>query len=245
MGSGLDWKDIVDKLSPDFHCIAVDLPGHGKTNVHGAITDYSMEAFARSFPKFVRNIGLTKPALIGYSMGGRLALFLSAYVKNLWSALILESATPGLMQEKQRVERRAKDGKLIRKLEKGNLENFLEDWYQQPLFKTIKKSKSFNALMNQRLNNDTEELIKSLKMMGLGVQPSLWNACASINMPVLLLAGEFDRKFSNIIKDMKKLNQDFDLAFVKNAGHNVHVEQALEYIQYLKKFLNNVRENHK
>jgi 2-succinyl-6-hydroxy-2,4-cyclohexadiene-1-carboxylate synthase len=149
------------------------------------------------------------------------------------------------MQEKQRVERQTKDGKLIRKLEKGNLKSFLEDWYQQPLFKTIKKAKSFKSIMMQRLDNDPEELIKSLRMMGVGVQPSLWKACASIHIPVLLLTGEFDRKFSNIILDMKKLNQDFELAFVKNAGHNVHVEQPLEYLQYLKKFLNNVRESYK
>ena len=243
MGTGKDWKEIINKLSDDFYCIAVDLPGHGKTVVYGPIMDYAMETFAKTFAQFVRTINLDHPALVGYSMGGRNALFLTSYFKNLWSAAIFESATPGLMQEKQRVERRAKDDKLIKKLEKDNLDVFLDEWYDQPLFRSIKKIKNYDSLIESRRNNNPQELIKSLKMMGVGVQPSLWNACATINIPILLLAGEFDRKFCNIMQDMRNVNSDFELKIVENAGHNVHVEQPSAFYKELYAFLNRIMEN--
>jgi len=243
LGSGLDWEEIIDKLSGDFYCVAVDLPGHGKTRVHGSISDYSMESFAGFFAKFVKSNNLNDAVLIGYSMGGRLALFLSAMVKNLWSAAVLESATPGLRKEKQRIERQTKDNKIAKRLEKENLEDFLKDWYQQPLFKTIRNTKNFDLILRQRLINNPQELAKALRMMGVGVQLSLWNACTTINIPILLLAGEFDRKFCNIIRDMNIVNRDFELEIVENAGHNVHVEQPEVYFERIYKFLTSIRES--
>ena len=80
--------------------------------------------------------------------------------------------------------------------------------------------------------------------MGVGVQPSLWNSCKNINIPILLLAGEFDRKFCNIIRDMKNINNDFELSIIKNAGHNVHVEQPELYHHQITKFLTSIREKH-
>jgi 2-succinyl-6-hydroxy-2,4-cyclohexadiene-1-carboxylate synthase len=242
LGSGLDWKEIIEKLSQNFYCLALDLPGHGKTRVHGPISDYSMESFAVSITKFVKNKELHNAILLGYSMGGRIALFLSAMVKNLWSAAILESATPGLRQEKQRIERRTKDTKIANKLEKEKLEDFLNDWYQQPLFATIGQVKNFNSILKQRQNNDPFELAKALRMMGVGVQPSLWNACKMVNIPILLLAGEFDRKFCNILRDMNTVNTEFGVKIVKNAGHNVHLEQPDAYYKEIYKFLISIEE---
>jgi 2-succinyl-6-hydroxy-2,4-cyclohexadiene-1-carboxylate synthase len=243
LGSGLDWEDLIDRLSSDFFCLAIDLPGHGKTRVHGSANAYSMESFAGSFTKFVKVSGLINPSLVGYSMGGRFAMFLTISVKNLWSATILESATPGLRNEKQRLERQIKDNKIALRLEKEDLEDFLTDWYKLPLFKTLGKSKNFNSMIMRRMNNDPEELAKALRMMGVGVQPSLWNACFTINIPLLLLAGEFDRKFSNIKRDMKSVNPDFNVQIIQNAGHNIHLEQPEEFYKQIHKFLTTIREN--
>lgn len=242
LGSGLDWEEIIDRISSDFYCLAVDLPGHGKTRVHGSTTAYSMDLFAGSFTKFVKNSNFIDPSLVGYSMGGRFALFLTISVKNLWSAAILESATPGLRNDKQRVERQTKDNKIAVKLEKEKLEDFLNDWYKQPLFHTLEKSKNLDSIIKQRMNNDPHELAKSLKMMGVGVQPSLWEACRTVNIPILLVAGEFDRKFSNIKRDMKSINSNFKVEIIKNAGHNVHVEESDVFFEQIYKFLTSIRE---
>ena len=118
----------------------------------------------------------------------------------------------------------------------------MTDWYEQPLFKTLQNTKSFNTIVKQRLNNNAEELAKSLRMMGVGVQSSLWNACKMVNIPILLLAGEFDRKFCNIINDMHTVNAEFVVNIVENAGHNVHVEQPDAYYEQIYKFLISIRE---
>jgi 2-succinyl-6-hydroxy-2,4-cyclohexadiene-1-carboxylate synthase len=234
---------IIELLSIDFYCLALDLPGHGKTGVRGSITDYSMESFTGFFTKFVKSNNLSGATLVGYSMGGRFALFLSALVKNLWSAAVLESATPGLRKEKQRIERQTKDNKIAKRLEKEKFEDFLKDWYEQPLFKTMQNYKDFDSIVKKRLNNNPDELAKALRMMGVGVQPSLWNACTTINIPILLLAGEFDRKFCNIIKDMNSINTDFEFEIIENAGHNVHIEQPEAYYERIYNFLTSIRES--
>ena len=243
LGSGFDWEEIINRLSSDFFCLAVDLPGHGKTRVHGSTTAYSMESFAGIFINFVKISGFVDPSLVGYSMGGRFAMFLTISTKNLWSATILESATPGLRNEKQRIERQIKDNEIALKLEKEGLENFLTDWYKKPLFKTLSNSKNFNSIIMRRMDNDPNELAKALRMMGVGVQPSLWSACRTINIPMLLLAGEFDRKFSNIKREMKSVNPNFKLQIIKNAGHNVHSEQPEAFYIQIHKFLTTIREN--
>jgi 2-succinyl-6-hydroxy-2,4-cyclohexadiene-1-carboxylate synthase len=243
LGSGLDWEEIIERLSSEFYCLAIDLPGHGKTLVHGSIADYSMESFAGFFTKFVKSSRVITPSLVGYSMGGRLTMFLTISVQKLWSAAVFESATPGLRNEKQRVERQTKDNKIAKRIEKENLEDFLADWYQQPLFHTLVKSKNYTSMVNRRLNNSPEELSKSLRMMGVGVQPSLWNACRTINIPILLLAGEFDRKFSNIIRDMNSLNSEFNVQIIQKAGHNVHSEEPDGFYEQLYKFLTSIRES--
>jgi 2-succinyl-6-hydroxy-2,4-cyclohexadiene-1-carboxylate synthase len=243
LGSGLDWEEIIGRLSTDYYCLALDFPGHGKTRVRGPLTDYSIESFAGFFTKFVKSNDLSGAVLVGYSMGGRFVLFLSAMVKNLWSAAVLESATPGLRKEKQRIERQTKDNKIAKRLEKEKLEDFLTDWYQQPLFETLLKIKNFSLIFKQRMNNNPEELAKSLRMMGVGVQPSLWNTCGTINIPILLVAGEFDRKFCNIIKDMNSVNTDFSIEIIKNAGHNVHLEQPEAYYKRIQKFITTIRES--
>lgn len=245
LGSGLDWEEIIVRLSSDYYCLAIDLPGHGKTRVHGSTTAYSMDSFAGSFTKFVKNSDFINPSLVGYSMGGRFAMFLTISVKNLWSAAILESATPGLRNDKQRIERQTKDNKIAVRLEKEKLEDFLTDWYKQPLFKTLRKSKNFDSIFKRRLENNPEELAKSLRMMGVGVQPSLWEACRTIKIPILLLAGEIDRKFSNIKRDMKSANSDFKIQIIPNAGHNVHAEEPDEFYKQIYKYLTSIRESRK
>ena len=192
---------MIDHFAKKYHCIAPDLPGHGKTIVKGSPTDYTMEAFAGFFRRFLGTLGVLQSSLIGYSMGGRLALFLAVHFPTLWETVILESVSPGLRTEKERLERQKKDAKIAGKLENEPLDKFLKYWYQQPLFDTIKKNKNFPLLFLKRLENDPYSLANSLRMMGLGKQPSLWKAGARMEIPILLLTGEFDRKFCNILKE--------------------------------------------
>lgn len=237
LGSGLDWKEVIDHFAKKFHCIAPDLPGHGKTIVKKSPADYTMESFAGVFRRFLSTLGVLQSSLIGYSMGGRLALFLAVHFPTLWESVILESVSPGLRTEKERLERQKKDEKIAGKLENESLDKFLKYWYQQPLFESIKKNKNFPSLFSKRLKNDPHLLATSLRMMGLGKQPSLWKAGERMEIPILLLTGEFDRKFCNILKEAHSAFPHSDFQIIANAGHNVRFEQPTAYYKCVNQFL--------
>lgn len=237
MGSGYDWRKIIDLLSPSYYCIAPDLPGHGNTIVHGSDRDYEMVSITNIIPSFLRSLDIERVSICGYSMGGRLALFLAVTLPNLWEKLILESVSPGLRSERERQERLRHDEKLAKRILKENLEDFLGDWYQQPFFKSIKNHPDFNKLLQRRSENNPLQLAVSLRRMSLGRQPSLWQASQKIEIPVLLIAGEFDNKFRNILSELSKVCPTSDLEILKKAGHNSHFEQPLAFYEQIDKFL--------
>ena len=243
LGSGLDWEEVIDHFAKKYFCIAIDLPAHGKTSVKFSQADYSMEAFSDVFCRFINDIGISKPVLIGYSMGGRLILFLLVHYPKIWKAAVLESASPGLRTAKEREERRKKDAKIARKLETETYDKFLTDWYRQPLFQSLKNNKKFPKLFLQRLENNPHLLAISLRMMGLGAQPSLWKAGQRIDTPILLLTGEFDRKFRNILSDTHAVYPRSELRIIEKAGHNAHFEQPLTYYKLVDQFLNKYGES--
>jgi 2-succinyl-6-hydroxy-2,4-cyclohexadiene-1-carboxylate synthase len=244
LGSGLDWQDVIKILSNDFYCIAPDLPGHGKTKIDGISDLYTMEYFAPVFVKYLKNTGVFASHLTGYSMGGRFALFLSVHFPDLWQKLILESASPGLKTKKERIARNQNDEQLAKRLEQIPLEDFLKDWYGQSIFNSLQKSVKYPSMISRRMLNNPRELAIALCMMGTGNQPSLWKEWISINGPILLLAGEFDRKFCKIMSAMKKSNANAELQIVKSSGHNIHFEKPSIFHGYIYNFLTGTRERH-
>jgi 2-succinyl-6-hydroxy-2,4-cyclohexadiene-1-carboxylate synthase len=244
LGSGLDWQEIIKDLSVDFYCIAPDLPGHGKTKIEGISTLYAIEYFAPVFVKYLKNIGVFASHLTGYSMGGRLALFLAVHFPDLWQKMILESASPGLKSKKARKERIQNDEQLAKRLEQIPLGDFLRDWYGQPIFKSIQKKLKYPSMISRRMLNDPRELAIALRMMGTGRQPSLWKEWKSINAPILLLAGEFDRKFCTMMSAMNQTSPNAELQIVKSSGHNTHFENPSVFYTHIYNFLTSTREKY-
>ncbi|CAF3875210.1 unnamed protein product, partial [Rotaria sordida] len=64
------WIPIIKNISDDYHCITVDLPGHGETI--GFQEDiYTIDKFVEKLKLFFDEMGLTEPmCIIGASMGG-------------------------------------------------------------------------------------------------------------------------------------------------------------------------------
>jgi 2-succinyl-6-hydroxy-2,4-cyclohexadiene-1-carboxylate synthase len=105
-------------------------------------------------------------------MGGRLALYMTLHFPERFEKVVLESASPGLKTEKERSHRLQADLQLAQKLENSNIKDFLLNWYEIPLFKSLKNSPNFDKLIETRLANNPLELAKSLRNMGTGNQPS-------------------------------------------------------------------------
>ena len=237
LGSNSDWQNIINYFSLDYYCIAIDLPGHGLSKVDEANNSYNIENTAKYIIELLHKNDIKKCNLIGYSMGGRIAIFLAIYYSEFFEKIIIESAQPGIMNEFERLQRINHDQKLATKLEEQSFSEFLEFWYNQPVFNTLKKHKNFANLKKSRLNNNPKNLAKSLLEIGAGVQPSLWGDLKRIKNTCLLIAGEFDTKYQKIFSKMHKEIFSSIFVIIKNAGHNVHFENPEEYAKVIKKFL--------
>ena len=237
LGSSKDWREVTDTLKSKFFCILPDLPGHGRTKSLSD-ADYSMQSAALSLLAILNQEEIKQAVLVGYSMGGRLALYLALTHPEYFSELILESASPGLKTVKERQARIESDSGVIRSLKTQTMEEFITNWYSQPLFDSIRQDSSkFEELLKSRSENNSENLSKSLKFMGSGVQPSLWDILADLKQPTLLIVGANDNKFKSVACEMQERSEAISSATIASAGHNVHFEKPQEFVMELQKFL--------
>ncbi len=238
MGSALDWDKVTTALSDEFHCVAIDLPGHGATAVPDDDELYSMPGAAAAILEKLDEIDVSRCHLVGYSMGGRLALYMAVNCPERFDRIILESASPGLKTSAECLERRKRDLALAARLREIPFDHFLIEWYEQPLFESIRQDeKRFLSLLKRRFVNNPEGLARSLENMGTGSQPSLWEQLPSISAPMLLIAGEMDDKFIGINAQMAAACQAARPVVVDGAGHNVHLERPDELVAIVRSFL--------
>ncbi len=234
LGNCEDFDAIVPHLSDNFCCLSVDLPGHGQTQV--AEENYTMSNTAELVVRLLDRLDISQCHLVGYSMGGRLALYLALQFPDRVLKTVLESASPGLKTQSERLARKQHDATLADRLE-SDFPAFLADWYEQPLFRSLKQHPNFEQTFQQRLKNRPSELAKSLRYMGTGEQPSLWNRLKRHQNPLLLLVGARDRKFITINQEMAHLCQTAHLAIIPMVGHTIHVENSQTFAKHLRRFL--------
>jgi 2-succinyl-6-hydroxy-2,4-cyclohexadiene-1-carboxylate synthase len=243
MGSGYDWKEMITYFSRQYYCIAPDLPGHGKTVVDPPDLIPDWKSLALTISHFIKAQSEQPVIGTGYSMGGRLALYLAVTFPAIFKALILESASPGLKTAGERRARLQHDRALAAKMEKSDFNNFLQDWYHQPLFLSLTEHDGFDRLLKMRGKQNPVQLAAALRLMSSGRQPSLWKQLDEIDIPLLLMTGEADLKYSRLLSQMKKLCRHGVLHIVPQTGHNIHFENPLVFLEYMSNFLNQIGEN--
>lgn len=237
MGSSADWRDVAAAIGDRAFCIALDLPGHG-ASLGLTPQSYTMEGAARAVVHALDKLGIERPVIAGYSMGGRLALYLALRYPERCAGLFLESASPGQESEEERKVRRAADEERAKYLESGDFGQFLSDWYRQPLFASLaRKDRLLGQTVEARLRNDPVELARSLRGMGTGSQPSLWGELESLAVPALAVAGGLDEKYAKISSRMASVNPRISSELVREAGHDVHDEAPAEYVALLECFI--------
>ena len=124
LGSSKDWSEVTAALKENFFCILPDLPGHGRT-LPLSESDYTMQSAAQSLLTILDREEIKQCALVGYSMGGRLALYMALTQPEYFSKLILESALPGLKTEKEREARIESDVIVINRLKTQTMHEFI------------------------------------------------------------------------------------------------------------------------
>ncbi len=244
-GSTETWRPLINKLEQAFRVITIDLPGHGQTDAPPETTRYRMELVADDLAGLLDRLQATPAHWLGYSMGGRLALYLACRLPQLVRSLILESASPGIIDPYERKARVEQDASLAQRIEREGIARFVDHWQSIPLFDTQKRlpEEVRSALRSQRLKNSAAGLANSLRGMGTGAQPELWSELEFLKMPVLLITGEDDQKFTGINRRMAAAISGSRLETVPNTGHAVHLESADLYGDLVLNFLSILSED--
>ncbi len=232
LGNHTEFHSVSSRLE-QFNCMAIDLPGHGKTQ---ETWEYSLPNTAEAIVELLTQAQIDQANLVGYSMGGRLALYLALTYPDRFPKVVIESGSPGLKTARERSQRIQHDHELANRLE-ADFQQFLRDWYNMPLFRSFAAHPNFEQIVQERAKNNPLELARSLREMGTGMQPSLWKTLESHRQPILLIVGECDRKFIEINQEMAALCPTAELVIVSDCGHNVHFEKPEEFVDRLQHFL--------
>ena len=232
-GSASNWAEhSVWFQSAGLRVLTPDLPGHG-ANLSANSDDYTIEAAAAQIAGLLERRKTGPVHLLGYSMGGRLALYFALHYPAKVRSLILESASPGLSSAAERAARKASDDALAARIEREGIVAFVAFWESLSLWKSQENlpAAARLSLHEKRLQNDPNGLAESLRQMGTGVQPSLWEQLGELAMPVLLLAGAEDEKFVAIARQMVGAIPRAWPLIVPGAGHTIHLEQPKHFRQ--------------
>lgn len=238
-GCGENWQALIPALSQTHQIITVDLAGHGQTTSPTHAKLYAIDQAAQALTHILDQLNLQSVDLLGYSMGGRLALYFALTHPQRLKSLMLESASPGLIDPADREARVNQDNALADRIEHEGISAFVAFWENIPLFASQKNlpPATQERLRNQRLKNNPIGLANSLRGMGTGVQPSLWDQLSALTLPTLLLTGALDAKFTMIGQQMANLLPNAHHENIAHAGHTLHLEQPQAYLMQIKRFL--------
>ena len=242
-GSANSWGSLLDAFANmGSQVIALDMLGHGQSSAPVDPERYSMEHCQADIIAALQQFGVApqQAILLGYSMGGRVALYtaLSGY----FHALILESASPGLLDPVERAQRQQSDNALADRIEREGIFAFIDYWQDIPLFASQQHMPPERRVAQraQRLANTTIGLANSLRGLGTGVQPDLHDRLQELILPVLLIAGALDSKFCGIAHQMARQLPNSQVAIVPDAGHAVHLEQPEHFVALIQAFYESI-----
>lgn len=173
-------------------------------------------------------------ALLGYSMGGRMALHALLEKDHPWQAAVIVSAHPGMEDAAGRGARRASDAAWATRSLAGNWQEFLDAWNGQDVLGNtpLRDAKMSGGLIMRR-----KEIARSFVDWSLGAQEPLWGRLGEISVPVLWVAGENDAKFLELAKRAVPLIPNGYLAIAPGTGHRVPWEAEEWFAEQVAGFL--------
>jgi 2-succinyl-6-hydroxy-2,4-cyclohexadiene-1-carboxylate synthase len=215
------WGPFADLLAVSRTLVAVDLPGHGDSGSVRA----DLPTTAGLVAEAVRTqIGDEPCALVGYSLGARVALHVGLAADLPLSHVVFIGVTAGIEDATARQRRRQSDEELADGLEaSGDVEGFIDAWLRGPLFERLDLSGA--AQRSERLRNSAAGLASSLRMCGTGTQEPLWDQLGTFHYPVLALAGSDDNRFAAHALRVARLVPHGVASLVPGGGHAVHLAQ--------------------
>ena len=238
-GGAAGWAAHLPSLAARHSMIAIDMLGHGGSDVPAEPARYGIERAAADVLAVLDQLAIARAAVLGYSMGGRVALLLGAAAPERVTALILESASPGIADPGERAVRRAQDAELADSIERDGVQAFVDRWERLPLFASHARLPAGvrAAVRAQRVAHSARGLANSLRGLGQGTQPPLFERLPAVTMPALVIAGALDERYAALGREMSRAMPRARLVVVPDAGHTVHLEQPEAFQRTVLDFL--------
>ena len=221
-GHGQSLEPVSRILSKQFSLLAIDLPGHGRTcdvpNPNAKFEEVLVDLHDAAHRWHAHPLHM-----VGYSMGGRVALGFACRFPDAVASLTLLGASPGIADPAQRQVRFALDRDLARYMVETPDGVFERYWESLPLFggSTPTGSSAGSRMASQSTRRGWA---RSLGLLGTGSQPSYWHHLPHLDRPVQLIAGARDVKFRRIAEAMSKRLPNCRIRTVPHAGHRVHLD---------------------
>jgi len=235
LGDGNDWQPVIDRL-PGHHCIALDLPGHGQ---HHELRVNDFEQSHQWLCRELASRGIERYLLVGYSLGGRLALYHASREPAGLLGLLLENCHPGLPAG-ERAARIAHDESWAERFEREPLADVLADWYRQGVFADLDEAARARQIA-RRLGNDGKAVAAMLRATSLGKQPDLAPWLMACQLPVTYVSGKRDHKFHQLACLMASQHRKINHLEL-DGGHNLHAHQPEAFARLLAEWVNQQQE---
>ena len=228
MGDKEDLKGISHLEDATFSKLYLDLPGHGQTQIKNF---YSFSDVFQKISEFIK-IFSPQPIFYGYSMGGRIALHLALNFLNP-KLLILESASLGLKDIQEQTERKIQDIQQLAHIHQGEIKQFLNQWYENPIFKNFKNHPSYQLEIDKKAKHDFKEWRDSQLFLSAGSFPLFSENCLKISkldFKISYIYGELDIKYKTTAQQIQILNPGNNIATwsIPEASHNPHTTHPIE-----------------
>jgi 2-succinyl-6-hydroxy-2,4-cyclohexadiene-1-carboxylate synthase len=214
--TGASWDPVLARLGERYLPLAPDIRGHGA----------SSRLVPVDLPAVLQDISGLAPSsftLVGYSMGGRIALHAALALGDRVDRLVLIGASPGIADPAEREARRVADQRLAERIERSRIEEFVVAWATTPVLGE-QPPEVAAAAHADRLRNTPWGLARALRGLGTGALPSLWDRLGELRIPVTLVVGERDHKFAGLAEQMASRMAQPETVIVPGAGHAVHLE---------------------
>ncbi|HEV2075161.1 MAG TPA: alpha/beta fold hydrolase [Thermoleophilaceae bacterium] len=220
MQRGDAWRPVAERIATSYRTAVLD---HRADTFEGRLDEIAAEA-ARD------------AVLVGYSMGGRLALHAALRRPRALRALVLVGASAGIEDEGLREERRSADERLADWMEGRSIEEIVERWERVPALASQSRELR-EALRPGRLSHDPAALASLLRTAGQGTLPPVWDRLPGLPLPVLAVAGEGDDVYVAAAYRMAELLPRGAARLVPGAGHSPQLERPDAFAAILEKFV--------
>jgi 2-succinyl-6-hydroxy-2,4-cyclohexadiene-1-carboxylate synthase len=224
------WSDLLQRMPGDRRWVRIDLPGHGGSRDVRAGIAGAAEGVVQVWDA----LGIERSHLVGYSLGGRAALYLAASHPERLLSLLTIGAHAGL-EAPERAPRLASDQRLAAEIEAKGIDWLADEWPRNPMFSGVARRRPDLAepLDRMRRSQDAAGVAAALREMGAAATDPFWDRLGAIEIPSLFVAGAEDGRYVEMALRLAAGVPHGRARIVPDAGHSVHLEQPERFAELL------------